>query len=117
MDDQQVFTKVLSDAIKNVIFFGIGALVIAFIGNSLHWRTFALILAAIFAIVVAFSAVMALISFFAGVALIPSALADKRSGDTQAFKDQCCLWAGSSVRVIEEIICLGFVLYLYKAFF
>lgn len=38
MPAKDVFKKVLTDAIKNIIYYGIGALVIAFVGNGLGLR-------------------------------------------------------------------------------
>jgi hypothetical protein len=114
---KDVFTKVLKDAIKNIVFYGIGALVIAFIGNALSFRIFGIILAGLFAFIVLLSLIPFLFSFIAGLVAGISAIVEAARGNKKELNKQGYLWAGTIVQLVENTICLLYVLYLYKAFF
>lgn len=114
---KDVFGKVLSDAVKNILFFGVGALAIAFIGNTLHLRILALVLAVLFALIVFLGAIQFLFSFFVGLFSIALSFYERMKGDRDAFAGQSYLTAGTVVLFIENTICLFYVFYLYRTFF
>jgi|GEM_PF-5573369 len=114
---KKVFKKVFKDAILNVIFYGLGAMVIAFVGNSLGWRTMAIILGGIFALIVLLSLVPFVISLVVGLIAIPITIKEASGGNTEAVRVQTYLWSGTFIQLIENTICVLYVLYLYKAFF
>jgi hypothetical protein len=114
---KNVFKKVLIDAIKNIFFYGVAAVVIAFIGNAIGLRIIGLILAGIFVVTMAISLIPFLISFFIGLIGIIISIAKATKGDKDMLKDEGYLWAGTLAQLIETVICLYYVLYLYRAFF
>lgn len=89
MEDKKLFIKVLTDAIKNIIYFGIGSIVIIMIANILHWRVFALIFAGLFTIIVVISLIPFLIAFVSGIIVIPITIKEKNEGKIESFKNQC----------------------------
>ncbi len=117
MEAKNVFKKVLNDGIKNIIFYGVGAVVIAFIGNALGLRIIGLILAFGFVITVLISLVPFLIAFIAGLVGTVTAISSIVSGDKEAIKEHGYLWAGTLVQLVENAACLYYVLYLYRAFY
>lgn len=114
---KDIFKKVSIDAIKNIIFFGAGALIIAFIGNALSFRIFGLILAGLFVFIVLLSLVPFLFSFFVGLVATPLVIAEAIKGNKEGLSEQGYLWAGTIVQFVENTACLLYVLYLYRAFF
>jgi len=114
---KKVFEKVFKDAISNVIFYGFGAMVIAFVGNYLGWRTMAIILVCVFAFIVLLSLVPFVISLVTGLIAIPLTVKKASGGNTEAVRMQKYLWKGTFIQLIENTICVSYVLYLYKAFF
>ena len=117
MQTRDVFNKVLKDAIKNIIFYGIGTVVIVFIGNTLHLRFLGIIIAGIFTFIILLSLVPFLISFVADLIGIPLAIFERIKGNRNALKEKSYLTAGTIVLFIENAVCLLYVFYLYKTFF
>ena len=117
MDSKEVFNKVFSDAIVNFIFYGFGVAVIVFINNILKWHTLAIILAAVFAIIVLISLVPFLISLIMGIIAIPIVIKEKSAGNIEVIRNQLWLWAGSIVQLVENTIFVYMVYYLYKILF
>ena len=117
INDKQIFQKVSSDAVKNIIFYGIASFIIMFINNSLNWRTFALILSVIFTIVIFMSLIPFLVAFIGGLRMIPLIIEDKKMGNNEAFEVQKWLWYGQAFQLVENVVCLFFVFKLYKLFF
>lgn len=114
---KEVFQKVFKDAILNVVVYGLGAIVIAFVTSYLGWRTIGLILAGIFTLIVLFSLVSFVISFIAGLIAIPLAAKETLGGNTDAVRVERYLWAGTIIQLVENTFCVLYVLYLYKLFF
>ena len=117
MQAKDVFKKVLKDSISNIIFYGIGTLIIAFIGNAIGLRIVALILAGIFVVIVAISLIPFLISFFIGIIGLFVSIAEAKKGDDESIKKQGYLWAGTLAQLVENLIFLCYIYYLYNAFF
>jgi small-conductance mechanosensitive channel len=116
MNHKEIFKKVFADAILNVIFYGIGVLVIVFTINVLKWEMMGLGAGGILAIVTLFSLIPFLISFVAGIVAIPLALKEKLAGNNEAFADQCWLWAGNIVQLIENSILVLYLFFLYRIY-
>jgi small-conductance mechanosensitive channel len=117
MQAKDVFKKVLKDSIRNIIFYGIGTLAIAFIGNAIGLRIVALIMAGIFVVIVAISLIPFLISFFVGIIGLFASIAETNKGNYEPLKKQGYLWAGTLVQLVENLVCLYYISYLYNAFF
>ncbi len=96
LNPRQIFTKVLFDSIKNIIFFGLLAMIIAFIMNALGWRMFGFVLAIIYTIVVAISLIkfifIDLLLQLAGVAV---AIKEIFSGQSGLLGQQIYLLCGT----------------------
>lgn len=119
MDTQakNVFKKVLKDSIGNIVFYGLGTLAIAFIGNALGLRIIALIMAGIFTAIVAISFFPFIFSFIMAIIGLFTSIAEANSGNYDPLKKQGYLWAGSFVQLIENAIFIYYLSYLYNAFF
>lgn len=118
LNPRQVFIKVLLDSIKNIIFFGFLALVIALIMNGLGWKTFGLVLGIIYAIVVAISLIKFLfIDLLLQLAGIVVALKELFSGQSSFLGQQLYLLCGTIVLLAENAISILYVLYLYRAYY
>ena len=114
---KEVFQKVFKDAILNVVVYGLGAIVIAFVTSYLGWRTIGLMLGGIFALIVLLSLVPFIISFIAGLIAIPLTVKEALGGNTDAGHMQKYLWAGTIIQLVENTICVLYALYLYNLFF
>ena len=111
---KKVFKKVLSDTIKNIIFYGIIVIVIAFIGNALGLRTIGLVLAGVFTII----AVLNLFPFLVSLTLTPIGSAMALKGrEKEEINKQKHLAFGTLILLIENSVNMLYVLYLYNAFF
>lgn len=118
LSSRSVFIKVLLDSIKNIIFFGFLAFVIAFIMNGLGWRLIGFILSLIYTIFIAFSLVKFIfVDFLLQIAGIFAALKALLTGDVGLLRKQIYLFFGTLVLLIESIISVVYVLYLYNAYY
>ncbi|MGI5912776.1 MAG: hypothetical protein ACOX6E_09440 [Syntrophomonadaceae bacterium] len=113
MVGKQVFRKIAINAIKNIIIFGAIAYAIMLILE--RWRTLAIILGVIYAIIVFISLITAFLSFNTGMSSITLAIQEKKKGNIDVFQNYCWLWAGSAIRIVEETIYLLFAFNLYRA--
>ena len=117
INKKEIFRKISSDAIKNIVFFGFATFVIYFIVNSLKERTFALFLAGIFLIAILVSLVSFLITLITSLILIPSIIIEMRNGNDQVIGDEMWIWGGVAFRLAEELVCLYYVYKLFVLFF
>ncbi|AIQ41086.1 hypothetical protein [Paenibacillus sp. FSL R5-0912] len=115
---KSVLSKVLKDAIRNIIFYGIAALVIAYIINGLNWRTFGFILAIPYSLILAIGVVkfvlvdvlLQIISIVGNVVYIFQRKPVKINKEFPAF-------LGVIILLIENSASCVFILYLYNAYY
>src|SRR4051812_1418355 len=102
---RSVISKVFFDGIKNLIYFGIAALVIALIMNGLGWRTFGFILACIFVIPIAINVVKyVLLSIPLDIFALLIAIKEKIRGESDVIKKEPLLLLGNIICLIENSV-------------
>jgi hypothetical protein len=111
MSEQEVFGRVLWDAISNTFWFGIGAVVIALIGIAS--RKIATGLFIVYAIIIVLDAIWNLVLLLLHFVSIPLAIFSGR----KAIGKEVWVFASTLVRVIEVAVGLALGWYLYRRLF
>jgi len=117
INNKDLFKKVSYDAVQNIIFYSIATLVIYFIKNALNWNIVALILSAIFILVVLISLIPFIISISCTLIRIPLLIKEKHNGNIEAFKDEKFMWYAHMFQLSENTVCLFLSFKLYKLLF
>ncbi|MEK5358079.1 hypothetical protein [Paenibacillus sp. FSL L8-0709] len=115
-----VVRKVFKDAIRNSIFFGVAALIVAYIINGLEWRILGLILAIIIAIPIGINIVKYVIldlplTILATVILIWDKSKNKAAANATSTYFISLL--GNVIQFFENTIGLIIICYLYRAYY
>ncbi len=116
MEGNQVFARVVGEALSNSIFFGI--LVVVFILLGKLWWWLGVIAAGIYLVIVALSILQTLLTIVMGFIGWPMFVYFKIKGEGPvSFKEQFWLSAGSFPRLVEVAVDALFVWILYNNFF
>ncbi|WP_307544334.1 MULTISPECIES: hypothetical protein [unclassified Paenibacillus] len=115
-----VVRKVFKDAVRNSIFFGVAALIVAYIITGLEWRIFGLILAIIIAIPIGINIVKYVIldlplTILATVVLIWEK--SKNEAAASATSTYFTSLLGNVFQLFENTIGLIIICYLYRAYY
>jgi hypothetical protein len=115
MAGNEIFARVFGESISNIIFYGIGAVVIFFISNFSWW--IGIILFGAFALFLAISALQFIFTSGLGLIAFVGYLYRTLKGERGFMGEQSFLMAASFVQGVEHVIYAFYLLYLYRVFF
>lgn len=116
MEGKEVYKKVQSDGIKNIIFYGVIFLIILFILK--RWRVVGIVLSSIYGLIFLPSAVGYIASLVSGIIAIPIYIKNRNNEyESDYIEDQKWLWLATIPRTIEIAFDALFIFFLAKEIF
>lgn len=116
---KELFQRVLSDAVGNVIYYGIACLIIWWVGSNLRWL--GLFLFAIYALIEAWSLVHFIFTIGLGLIATPLILYEAWKRRSASFRkelnDQILTALAQITRIVEQCFHVAYFLFLYRLFF
>ena len=116
MSGRQIFFKILSDSVANILWYGAAAVVIAIIGKAIWWWA-GIVLFGVFALILLASSAQTFFTTILGIAMIPMAIYEKIKGRSGEGAEQVWLGRAQIIQLIELAILVGYTYWLYKMFF
>lgn len=116
VSEKEIFFRVFRDSVANTFFFGLGAVIIWFVGKSFWW--IGVVLLVIYAlIIVADALIILLTNLIPSLITIPVAVCSSFNGDRAAVGKESILLAAQIIRLLEAAIGITFGVLLYRSFF
>lgn len=112
--DANYASHVLRDSIKNTVFFGLFALVVAWIGTQVRWLGWALLIA--LALFMVLSVLHYLTVAVAGVAVLGHKAFRALKGERGQFRGEGWATAALLTRTVEEGVCVYVLWIVWKSY-
>jgi hypothetical protein len=115
MSGRDFFSQALKDSISDVLWYGVGTVVIILLGSLSWWL--GVVLSGLFAVIVLVSVIQTGAVTVLGLASIPLAIDEKRQGRCVDRGEQVYLAVANVIKILDKAILVAYTYVLYRVYF